>query len=57
MNKNEFEKICEERKVSIEYNTELAEEELNALIDEIYNTLYLRTYCSTTTEKVKKEVD
>ena len=57
MNKDEFKKICEERKVSIEYNAELAEEELNALIDEIYNTLYLRTYYSTTTEKAKKEVD
>lgn len=57
MNKDEFKKICEERKVSIEYNAELTEEELNALIDEIYNTLYLRTYYSTIAEKVKKEVD
>lgn len=57
MNKDEFKKICEERKASIEYNAELTEEELNALIDEIYNTLYLRTYYSTTTEKAKKEVD
>ena len=57
MNKDEFKKICEERKVSIEYTAELTEEELNALIDEIYNALYLRAYCSTTTEKAKEEVD
>ena len=57
MNKDEFKKICEERKVSIEYNAELTEEELNALIDEIYNTLYLRAYYSTTAEKAKEEVD
>ena len=57
MNKDEFKKICEERKASIEYNAELTEEELNALIDEIYNTLYLRAYYSTNAEKTKKEVD
>lgn len=57
MNEDKFKEICEERKASIEYNVELTEEELNALIDEIYNTLFLREYYSTTTKKLKEEVD
>lgn len=57
MNKDEFEKICEERHVNIEYNAELTENELNTLIDEIYNALFLREHYSTTTEKIKEEVD
>ncbi len=57
MNENKFKEICEERKANIEYNAELTEEELNTLIDEIYNTLFLREYYSTTTKKLKEEVD
>lgn len=57
MNENKFKEICEEKKANIEYNAELTEEELNALIDEIYNALFLREYYSITTEKIKKEVD